>query len=331
MDEEKLIKEKLKAGKKKVKKQQQNETSNIIPAILAVIIQTSLAFFISKANNIGTFAMICYTLLTTFVIMNGLATYNLFKKKNSNSDNFLKTFYILSTIGIALVGVINKLGFLTWLLPILNFACGWYFSMNVPNVYLESTLLEYNRLNKLPKKAIIMELKKVIVLAIILALLTSLALCKIYSDANKEDEILLILIGSAIVVAIANLIVSFVLKFVSKRMEKVINTAFDVKLGTTDYNYSKDYYKQNLSVFSNFSTMIYRITSLVVCTLCLLVYTKLDISISILMITVYHMITMCYPKYTESRISDGETKVETTVANIYNSDGKQTGKITTYK
>ena len=271
------------------------------------------------------------SLLTTFIIMNGFATYNLFKKKNSNSDNFLKTFYILSTISIALVGVINELGFLTWILPIINFVFGWYFSMNIPNVYLESTLLEYNKLNKLPKKAIIMELKKVIVLAIILALLTSLALCKIYSDANKEDEILLIVIGSAIVVAIANLIVSFVLKAVSKRAEKIINATFDVNLGTTDYNYSKDYFKQNLSVFSNFSIMIYRITSLVVSTLCLLAYTKLDISISILMITVYHIITMRYPKYTESRISNGETKVETTVANIYNRDGKQTGKITTYK
>ena len=329
MNEEKLIKEKLKAGKKQVKANKINEKKagknfNLLVAGVIALVQVLITFAIPKNANWFSMSMIAYMVVTTSAITNILATY-LYAKDYTNSDKVKNTFYIISSIGIFIVGNIRNLGFLTFLLPILNLPLGWIISGLTPNVHLEKSITAFYNCDKLARKAVKMQLKKTILLVIIVSIVCSLALGTLYLNANVEKEVILILIGAVIVAVVVNLIFMVVIKIVSKRIEKVLNVAFGLKMGEVSY-VCENSINFNARIIYDYSIMYYRWISLAISIITLLILTKCDISISILIASVYHWISMVFPKYDEGWKYTGAG--EQTVANIYDSDGNRTGSIT---
>lgn len=328
MNEEKLIKQKLKEGKKqvkanKIKEKKESKNFNLLIVGIIAVIQVLITFAIPKDAIWFGMSMIAYMVVTTSAIINILATY-LYAKNYTNDDKVKKAFFLISTITIFIVGNIRDLGFLTFFLPIINLPLGWIITHLTPNIDLTKSIDALNRCEKLAKKAVNMQLKKMILLIIVVSIICSLALGTLYLEANVENEVVLILIGSAIVAVVVNLIFMLTIKVVSKRIEKVLNAAFGLKMGEVNYvcETSTNF---NAGIIYNYTIMYYRWISLAISIITLLILTKFDISVSILIASVYHWISMVFPKYNESWIYTGAG--EQTVARIYDSDGNQTGSI----
>lgn len=327
MNDKELIKEKLKEGKKKAKinktndKKKQGKKFSIIVTVIIAIIQVATTFAIPQNAKWFGISMTLYMLITTRAIICLLQTF-LEERNYANDRKVVEIYYIASTVAIFIAGFIRKFGFLTYLLPVLNYWLGSEVGFSI-NSEIFSAILFLHTNEKLAQKAIKMQLRKMIILLSISPIIFALTLGTFYQKQYTGKEVLDIIIVAIVAAIIMNLIGTIILKVVSKRKEKLLNAAFGLKMGEEKYTIetSINYYPR---VIHNFAIMYYRAISLIIIFITLLIFTKVDMSISILITSVYHIVTIIFPRYKEDYIL---TVTENTVANIYDSDGNKMGSI----
>lgn len=325
MNDKELIKEKLKEGKKKAKinkinEKKQGKTFNIIMPVFIAIIQVAITCVIPKSAKWFGLSMTLYMLITTRAIICLLQTF-LEEKNYVNKRKVVEIYYIASTVAIFIIGFVRRFGFLTYLLPVLNYIMGSDVGFSI-NSDIYAAILYLQTSEKLAQKAIKMELRKMTILLCISPVIFAVSL-GIFYQKQYTEEVLEILIVAVVTAIIMNLIGTIILKVASKRKEKLLNAAFGLKMGEEKFiiETSINYYPR---IIHNFAIMYYRAISLIAIFITLLILTKMDVSISILITSIYHIVTLIFPKYKEDYTL---TVTEHTVANIYDSDGNKMGSI----
>ncbi len=335
MNEDKLIKQKLKQGKKKAKENLKKEKINkkqsectILLGIILGVIHAFSTYVIAKDTTYWELAMICYIFISSYAIIRGLSSYNcITTHKGDYFQKSLAAFVLTSTICLIYVGMQRELGFLTVLLIIVNLVYGLTDTYCTPNSYLEQSSNEYYFMNKMVKKAIKMQLRKSVVVCFILAVIEALVLSGVYKSGEPNlSEAWAIIIVTVIAMLIWNLIAMVILKVSTKKLEMALNAGFDLNIGGFKAEYSNSV-QYNTRLVYNYSVLFYRTLALIVSIIVLLIYTKFNISISIIMTTVYVIINLCYPRYDEAYIYTG---TQSTVATIYDKNGNKTGEIKKY-
>lgn len=127
MDDKRLIKEKMKEGKKKVK----DDNKSILGFIIAAILQAISTLIIPIDTKFMPAVLLCYLALTSFIYVKIYSAYKIIKHTRKKSyilstnearsyEKGFKTFIYLSLIATIVIIFIRKLSIWTILAPILN-------------------------------------------------------------------------------------------------------------------------------------------------------------------------------------------------------------------
>lgn len=342
MNEKQLIKEKLKEGKKKKKE----EHKSFLSFFLIAIIQGVGTLIIPQNSKWIGITIFCYLFLTAFIYIKVFGAYKITKYMNKNQlvvlpdskkEIFEKGFkyftYIGTIVTIAMI-FIRKLSFWNIIAPII-----YCFSLKEtmldelpPSDSIKWTFNYLSRLQNIERKAIKMQTKWFIIISVILALIGSLIMGSIYGIkyANKEQDVyILIVIISCIVAYILNIVMKLIINLFSKTKERTLNRAFNLNMGewkdAKNDIISKDYKPR---VLYNFGVMYYKVFVIPCTILVLLFISKFDISMTIIITTIYTLISS-FIAYSDSDMRGKGGGIRHT-AWIKDARGNTTGSIDYY-
>lgn len=338
MNDADLIKERLKKGKKKIKEntKEKNSKPKIVTGIILGFIQSLSLLLFSTNMKWSGFAVICYLCLTSFAIIKIYATISDIKhKKNKKTASFIssidrnvsfkRSFLIISTLCSMFTLYVKDFEAFIYIAPIVNIIVSFLVSADM-NYDLSKAYDELFEMEKLAKKAIYMELNKSLIIVAILSVIGGAILAKIYSSID-DSGVFLILLGTCVVSSVWNLIAKIILNTYSKKREEVLNSAFDLKMGNYKPSDRDSVSLNYIHVICSLNVFRYRIIANVVAFIILLILSKFNLSVSVIMITFYTSICFGLLRYDEGAYYFG---TETTVANIYDANGNKTGSIKKY-
>lgn len=347
MDDKTIIKEKLKEGKQKLKKEKHSYFSFIVIAM----IQGVSILIIPSNSKWKTVVLLGYLFLTAFIYTKIFGAYKLMKYKNKEynmiPESIIRTykkgfkyFNYISMIVTVIMIFIRKWSIWTIIAPIINMCYLMLALDDFPFRYsLEKTFSYVDELKDLEKKAIKMHLKFFFILSLVLALIGSFLLYGGYNVCyirrEKNGYILLIII-SLVMIFIWNIITKIVINVFSKSKERTINKAFDLSMGewkndkgkwkNNKIEYDDDIYSPR--ILYNYGIMYYKILVIPCAIAILLCTSKFDISTTIMLAAIYTYMSSLIEYSVAERRGLGGSGGHT--AFIKNSDGKITGTIDYY-
>lgn len=325
------IKEKLKAAKgkikedKKIEKSKKDKASYLVSIIGALVIALS-TIVIPTSINYKSFSFILYITVTSFVFSRLYYLYFFIKlKKYVYFEKYLWVFYILVSVLVVVFNLERNIGFAIWFAPIVNIISA--FLNEFPYIGLGRTIEEKNKLDDEPKKATELEAKKTMTISTIIAIVGGLFSAGVGFVLDKDHGIWGISIYSAIILSIATFIIKIIISKVSKKSEDLVNKAFSTHMGgykgsNSSIYGSSTYY--DLRYIYNYGALAYRICSPIVCLIALIIESKFDLGLTIVVTSIYIIMNLLIVRYDEGEEFIGNDGV---VARVYDKDGNERGTI----
>lgn len=320
MKEEELIKQKMKETKKQLKENNMGGNIGILYGIILSILQVLSSFIISKDTQWFVVIITGYMIIVTYIIKNIQIILPIPKEETKKK---MLTSYIY-TNPIMFIGICfyRQMGF--WSL-VIGFIYFILMCICLNSDGLDKTNRELSKLDDLSQKAVIIEYKKMRIIATILAIIGGVFasfLGRAFTIDSKTFPIIYMVLIVSAFIGIGDFIVYIILKFISKRKEKVLNKAFNLKMGemTKDYIYDKIY---NTHILYNLSIEYYKQLSIFVTIVFSLILLKFNIYSIVLTNMIYLIIN------TAMTLDKGHIHITPPekVASIYNATGTKTGEI----
>ena len=325
------IKEKLKNAKGKIKEDKQitkskKDKGSYLIVILGAIVIALSTLLIPTSINYKSFAFSLYIPVASFIFAR---LYYLFffikRKKYVSLIKYLCLFYILLTILVVEFNLERNIGFAIWVVPIVNIISGFF---NVfPSISLGDTIEEKNKLDEESKKAVEIETKKVNKIMIIISIIGGIFSAGVGFALDKNHSIWGITIYSSIVLLIATFIIKLIISKISRKSEDLVNEAFSTRMGGLKESHNSIYGKTtyyNLRYIYNYAVLAYKMCSPFVCFIVLLILSKLDLGLTIVITSIYIIMNFSIVWYDSGEEFIGDDGV---VAKLYDKSGNETGTI----
>ncbi len=325
------IKEKLKKAKGKIKEDKKitkakKDKGSYIAVIVGALAIALISLLIPTSINYKALAFTLYITIASYVFTRLYYLYFIIKtKKCIYLEKYLWLFYILVSTFVVVFNSERNIGFAIWVAPIANIISAVLNTF--PYLGLGNTIKEKNKLDDESKKAVEIEAKKVMTISTIIAIVGGIFSAGVGFVLDKDHGIWGISIYSAIILLISTFITKLIISKISRKSENLVNEAFSTEMGGYKGSHSSIYGSStyyNLRYIYNYGTLAYRICSPIACLVVLLIESKLDLGLAIVVTSIYIIMNLLIVRYDEGEDFVGNDGV---VARVYDKDGNERGTI----